>query len=254
MPRNAAKRSLSEVETSPPPDLSAEHLTPIKDEHSTPAKRTKVDDTLFTPGSSKTVGTVDTTPLSASAKKKLQLLGASWGVTPYPKFARPTPEECQEVHDLLSSVHGAPERPKVLIDKANAAAGCGEVPSVLDALVRTLLSQNTTSRNSTAAKNSMDEQYGRANYKEVLRQGEEKLAETIQCGGLAKVKAKAIIKILERIDEREVGKGDLSLDYLHEMVSLGVPLQSVLAADLFALRAATNRTTSRLWRSYARSI
>lgn len=90
---------------------------------------------------------------------------------------------------------------------------------MLDALVRTLLSQNTTSKNSTAAKNAMDEEYGRADYRAVLRGGEERLAETIKCGGLAKVKAKAIIKILERIDERGGGKGELSLDYLHEMVS-----------------------------------
>lgn len=38
--------------------------------------------------------------------------------------------------DLLASVHGLPTRPKVLVDKEDAPAGCGQVPSVLDALVR----------------------------------------------------------------------------------------------------------------------
>lgn len=95
---------------------------------------------------------------------------------------------------------------------------------MLDALIRTILSQNTTSKNSTRAKLSMDDEYGRAEYRKVLEGGEEKLEETIRCGGLAKQKSKSIIGVLKRLDERQrnEGKGDteqLSLDWLHQLVS-----------------------------------
>lgn len=166
------------------------------------------------------------TPISSSASKK-QLLYASAlnSGTPFPHWPHPTPLEAQAVVSLLSSVHGLPQRPKVLVDREDAPAGCGQVPSVLDALVRTILSQNTTSRNSTAAKEAMDRVYGRANYRAVLEGGEAKLEETIRCGGLAKNKSKAIVGILKRLDGRnaerggKVGEGELSLDWLHELVS-----------------------------------
>lgn len=76
--------------------------------------------------------------------KKLKQLEA-YLQTPFPDFSGPTPEQCQEVEDALSSVHGKPSRPDKLEDREGAAAGCGAVPDVLDALVRTILSQNTTS-------------------------------------------------------------------------------------------------------------
>ncbi|GAA5891677.1 hypothetical protein JCM8208_007365 [Rhodotorula glutinis] len=165
------------------------------------------------------------TPLSASALKKQSLYTAAREAgTPFPQWVRPTPVEAQEVCDLLGSVHGVPERPKVLVDREDAPAGCGQVPSVLDALVRTILSQNTSSRNSTAAKQSMDQAYGRAGYRAVLDGGEAKLEEAIRCGGLAKNKSKAIMGVLKRAEERNVhdqglkpGEGELSLDWLHEL-------------------------------------
>jgi endonuclease III len=132
------------------------------------------------------------------------------------------------VHDLLSSVHGIPERPKILEDRPNAAAGCGQVPSVLDALIRTILSQNTTSKNSTAAKNAMDAEYGRAGYRAVLEGGEERLKKAITCGGLAGTKSKAIMGVLKRLEEREKGKGMLSLEYLRDMVSLSLGLSAMM--------------------------
>uniref|UniRef100_A0A0K3CMX1 FGENESH: predicted gene_13.9 protein n=1 Tax=Rhodotorula toruloides TaxID=5286 RepID=A0A0K3CMX1_RHOTO len=161
--------------------------------------------------------------LPASALKKLSLHASSRAArTPFPHWQHPTPQEAQEVCDLLASVHGMPTRPKVLVDKEDAPAGCGQVPSVLDALVRTILSQNTTSKNSTAAKVQMDQVYGRANYRAVLSGGQAKLQETIRCGGLAGNKSKAIMGILDRLEARNVdelglkpGEGELSLDYLH---------------------------------------
>ncbi|KAM0786245.1 hypothetical protein ACM66B_007045 [Microbotryomycetes sp. NB124-2] len=236
MPRKRSAATVdAAVDTKPAPATADSTLTPK-------SKRTKgriapiptPDDTPSTP-----VPTAETTSqtLSASAKKKLVDLSKAWGETPYPKLHRPTPKECQEVYDLLCSVHGVPQRPKVLIDKENAPAGCGEVPSVLDAVVRTILSQNTTSKNSTAAKTAMDREYGRADYRSVLKGGQDKLAKVIQCGGLAQTKSKAIVKILERLDEREGGKGDLSLDYLHELSDYKA-MEELVSFDLVGIKTA----------------
>ncbi|GAA5992951.1 hypothetical protein JCM10908_000767 [Rhodotorula pacifica] len=168
--------------------------------------------------------TASATASSKQLSKKQLLHASSMHRTPFTHWPHPTPEEAQQVCDLLANVHGMPERPKILEDKPGAPAGCGNVPSVLDALVRTILSANTTSKNSTAAKVSMDEVYGRANYRAVLSGGPSKLEETIRCGGLAQNKSKAIVNILQRLEDRNVdqlglepGKGELSLDWLHQL-------------------------------------
>lgn len=209
MPRSPLKRSLSESPVLLPASLPQVPSTPT-------SKRSKLA-APSTPDNGPT-STSHAAPLSASAKSKLAILSTSYGHSPFPSFSRPTPEECQQVHDLLSSVHGVPRRPSILIDRPGAPAGCGEVPSVLDALIRTLLSQNTSSRNSTNAKEGMDRVYGRANYRAVLDGGAGRLEEAIRSGGLAKKKAAAIIGVLQWLDEREEGKGELSMQYLREMV------------------------------------
>ncbi|GAA5866087.1 hypothetical protein JCM3774_000021 [Rhodotorula dairenensis] len=161
---------------------------------------------------------------ATTLSKKQQAHAAAIHRTPFSHWQHPTPLEAQQVCDLLASVHGMPERPKVLVDLPGAPAGCGNVPSVLDALVRTILSANTTSKNSTAAKVSMDQAYGRANYRAVLEGGAAKLEDCIRCGGLAQNKSKAIVNILRRLEQRNVdelglepGKGELSLDWLHDL-------------------------------------
>lgn len=83
-------------------------------------------------------------PSKSTLAKKLKQLEA-YLQTPFPDWKYPTHEQCQTVQDALSRVHGLPKRPAKLVDRAGAPAGCGAVPDVLDALVRTILSQNTTS-------------------------------------------------------------------------------------------------------------
>ena len=89
--------------------------------------------------------------------------------TPFPDFAHPTEEECREVHAALSWIHDdfmsarlaeREETPKALEgpgskNRSQAAedkdsCGSGE-RSVLDSLVGTILSQNTTDVNSARA-------------------------------------------------------------------------------------------------------
>lgn len=83
---------------------------------------------------------------------------------PYPSHARPTPEECRAVRDTLLALHGFPQefakyRRKLTNDAVNSETfderdGTGlraQEESVLDGLVRTVLSQNTTEANSQRA-------------------------------------------------------------------------------------------------------
>lgn len=193
-----------------------------------------------------------TTPSKSTLAKKLKQL-EQYLQTPFPDYPYPTPEQCQQVKESLATVHGMPKRPNKLVDVEGGAAGCGAVPDVLDALVRTILSQNTTSASqspllfhassfatrcsdfmcsitdSTRAKNAMDKKYGRANYAAVYKAPTEDLAETIACGGLANVKAKVIKKVLQQLVAKQMGADPtlkeeniktISLDYLHGMSDL----------------------------------
>lgn len=63
--------------------------------------------------------TIKSTPASTK-KSKLAQIDSFHKTTPFPDFLRPSVQECQNVYDLLSSVHGKPERPSVLVDKPGA--------------------------------------------------------------------------------------------------------------------------------------
>ena len=83
---------------------------------------------------------------------------------------------------------------------------------VLDALVRTILSQNTSDGNASRAKRSMDEAYGKSDdWEAIVQGGEARLEEAIRCGGLSKVKSKVIVRILEQTKEKY---GSYTLDHL----------------------------------------
>lgn len=131
--------------------------------------------------------------------------------SPFPTFPRPSPAECLLARQILESVHGAKHRPKEV--KASAdRAGCGDSPMVLDALVRTILSQNTSDGNASRAKRSMDEAYGKSDdWAAIVEGGEARLEEAIRCGGLSKVKSRVIIRILQQTKEKY---GSYTLDHL----------------------------------------
>ncbi|WVW81118.1 hypothetical protein I302_103109 [Kwoniella bestiolae CBS 10118] len=132
---------------------------------------------------------------------------------PFPSFLRPTPSECALAHEILSSLHGPRKRPKVVVASKDRA-GCGDSPSVLDALVRTILSQNTSDKNSTRAKINMDHVYGGSDHwEEIVAGGQEKLQEAIKSGGLSQVKSKVILQILAQAKDNY---GHYSLDHLHK--------------------------------------
>ncbi|KAI8958292.1 DNA glycosylase [Daldinia sp. FL1419] len=147
--------------------------------------------------------------------KKLKSYAQFANKSPYPGFSRPTPEECQRAYDVLAKVHGERKRPERVLNAPTDRAGCGDSPSVLDALVRTILSQNTSNKNSTRAKLDMDEVYGSENSEErwaaIAAGGPAKLEKAIARGGLGGVKSRVIVDILNQVKQRY---DKYSLDHL----------------------------------------
>ncbi|KAL1594355.1 hypothetical protein SLS60_010115 [Paraconiothyrium brasiliense] len=147
------------------------------------------------------------------SSKKLEAYFKTANQSPFPTFKHPTKDEAKLAHRILASLHGERKRPKEVVASKDRA-GCGDSPSVLDALVRTILSQNTSDKNSTRAKRNMDEVYGGSDeWEAIVSGGEAKLQEVIKSGGLSVVKSKVIISILKQAKEKY---GEYSLDHLHQ--------------------------------------
>ncbi|KAL7907776.1 DNA glycosylase [Trichoderma velutinum] len=144
--------------------------------------------------------------------RKLKSFTAHSQKSPFTTFRHPTPQECSLAHRILASLHGERKRRTEAIVAPSNRAGCGDSPSVLDALVRTILSQNTSDKNSTRAKLAMDETYGGSdNWAAIVEGGTEKLQRSIRSGGLSVVKSKVIMNILHQTKARY---GSYSLDHL----------------------------------------
>ncbi|KAL2413082.1 hypothetical protein ABEF94_000565 [Exophiala dermatitidis] len=208
----------------------------------------------------KTATSSTTTSAASSSKqqlqtKKLKSYAQFANQSPFPDFPHPTPAECKLAHKILISLHGPRTRPKEVI-ASTTRAGCGDSPSVLDALVRTILSQNTSDVNSTRAKLNMDKVYGGSDkWEAIAAGGQAKLQEAIKCGGLSAVKSKVIISILNQVYEKY---GVYSLDHLHsassedamrEMLSFqGVGPKTASCVLLFCLQRESFAVDTHVWR------
>lgn len=217
-PRKSRKRTGSVDDESPKKKIKAEDgytiLNPSVsgEEFLPPSPNTKK-------GTSKNLTTKD---LQA---RKLKSYTQYSKTSPFPDFVHPTHGECKLAHKILIQMHGARTRPKELV-ASTTRAGCGDSPSVLDALVRTILSQNTSDTNSTRAKLSMDDVYGGSDkWDAIVEGGPAKLQAAIKCGGLSQIKSKVIISILEQTKEKY---GKYSLDHLHNAAN-EVAMQEMLA-------------------------
>ncbi|KAL5339743.1 DNA glycosylase [Aspergillus crustosus] len=169
----------------------------------------------------KATETLPTPPPSDTKKrkpKKANTYGLTPGVTPFPDYARPTPEECEEVNRLLSTIHGEVIAPTTIPEPSLTVTGCGEVPSVLDALIRTLLSGATTGRNSAMAFNGLVQRFGildsgigkgSVNWDAVRRASVKDVFEAIKSGGLADIKSKNLKAILDIVYEENQSRRDL---------------------------------------------
>ncbi|CAH2064942.1 unnamed protein product [Thlaspi arvense] len=155
------------------------------------------------------------------------------GDDPYPSLLRPTADECRDVRDALLSLHGFPpefasyRRQRLqsfsAVDGHDAQYAVKSEPldaakeekseteeSVLDGLVKILLSQNTTETNSQRAFASLKAAFPK--WEDVFAAEPKSIENAIRCGGLAPKKAVCIKNILSRLQNE---RGSLCLEYLH---------------------------------------
>ena len=184
-------------------------------------------------------------PKILNMEKKSNSYGLTPGISPYPTYPHPTPSECQEVNSLLSAHHGLHTAPATIPTPSLKTPGCGEVPSILDALIRTRLSAATNGKNSSAAFQGLVDRFGvlksgsgkgSVDWDAVRRADVREVYEAIQNGGLAKVKSRDIKDILQmvyaenQVRRREGAEGEnnpittadvdkniISLDHLHAL-------------------------------------
>ena len=132
------------------------------------------------------------------------------GQSPFPNWSHPTPSECEEVVRRLSKLHGKVKAPAKIPTPSLQSSGCGEVPSVLDALIRTRLSAATNNNNSSRAFRGLVSKFGTiksgvgkgsVNWDAVRRADTGDIYEAIKCGGLADVKSRDIKTILQMVWE-----------------------------------------------------
>lgn len=214
---------LSDVKSEPAEDSPSEaEQKPARKPRASPKKSSKVK---AKPRKAKSDSSEPSTPKTKSEKsaassadkaaalqaKKLKEYSQFSKQSPFPDFLHPTPDEARLAHKILAKIHGERVRPEKVVARSDRA-GCGDSPSVLDALVRTILSQNTSDKNSTRAKRCMDEVYGGSDeWEKIAEGGQPKLQEAIKSGGLSVVKSKVIISILQQAKEKY---GEYSLDHL----------------------------------------
>ena len=151
-------------------------------------------------------------------KNKKAPYGLTPGFSPFPEWPRPTPAECEEVNRLLSTVHGEIMPPATIPEPSLTVTGCGEVPSVLDALIRTLLSGATTSNNSAMAFNGLVQKFGileegigkgSVNWDAVRQASVKDVFEAIKSGGLADIKSKNLKAILDLVHKENQERRDI---------------------------------------------
>jgi endonuclease III len=167
------------------------------------------------------------TPKKSPTKAKKAGYGLTPGISPYPDYMRPTKEECAEVVRLLEKVHGKVIAPKAVPPPSLDVAGCGEVPSVLDALIRTRLSANTTNKNSSTAFQGLVKRFGiikegvgkgSVDWDAVRRASNRDVFLAIERGGLANVKSKSIQEILQMAYEENQARKDELLSSANDPV------------------------------------
>ncbi|KAH4003425.1 hypothetical protein HBH64_203700 [Parastagonospora nodorum] len=208
------------IPDAPSKAASTEDVPPAK-KRATPRKSAKVKKEDVDDLVAKATTTTDASP-KKKAKAKNNDYGLTPGKTPYPNYPRPTAEECQEVTRLLEKVHGKVEAPKVIPMPSLEVSGCGEVPSVLDALIRTRLSAATSGTNSSRAFAGLVARFGvlksgigkgSVDWNAVRLANTKDVFEAIKSGGLADVKSKDIKKILQMVwEENQARREALASD------------------------------------------
>ncbi|TGJ80171.1 hypothetical protein E0Z10_g8609 [Xylaria hypoxylon] len=167
-------------------------------------------------------------PKRVPRKTKDNPYGLTPGRSPFPDWQAPSAAQCEEVYRLLADTHGEVEQPATIPAPSLEVAGCGEVPSVLDALLRTLLSGAVTFDGADNMMKAIAEKYGALddelangsiNWNKIRLATMEELEDTIRIGGLANRKSKAIKGTLDMVYQDNIDRREA---YLAERAT-GVP-------------------------------
>ncbi|KAK1656113.1 DNA glycosylase [Colletotrichum phormii] len=158
-----------------------------------------------------------------STKNNTDDYGLMPGETPYRDWPGPSARECQVVHDILAQEYKQreqseePAKRKALnfiqpakIPPASASvAGCGEVPCLVDAMIRTIISQSVTRESADKVIENIIKLVGMLdengsgstsiNWNALRHAPEDAVLEAFRPGGLGPTKYKAIKACLKTI-------------------------------------------------------
>ncbi|KAI3320804.1 DNA glycosylase [Xylariaceae sp. AK1471] len=148
-------------------------------------------------------------------KTKDNPYGLTPGRSPFPDWEAPSAAQCEEVYRILADMHDdvQPQSPEVIPAPSLEITGCGEVPYVLEALIRTLLSGAVTFAGAAKMLKGIITKYGvledglakgSVDWNKVRLSPIEDLVGAIQEGGLAKIKAKHIKGTLDMVYQENV--------------------------------------------------
>jgi endonuclease III len=171
-------------------------------------------------------------------KTKDNPYGLSPGETPYPEWESPSAEQCEEVYRILADMHDdvQPLPPVTIPAPSLQVAGCGEVPSILDGLIRTVLSGSTTFDMADKMLQALVKRFG------VLKEGVGKgsvdwnnvrtaeydhVYQELKHGGLGASKTKSIQSILQLVYDENMERREA---YLQEQET-GVQAKIAGAAE-----------------------
>lgn len=202
--RTSAKKVKVKDEVAGVDEASAKTGSPMK----STVKRTKRKDAKCMVEAASTIDASEESPKMKA--KKVDHFPCS---DPYPDWAHPTPDECQIVHDLLMNAfpkdrHSRFIQPDTVPPPSEFVAGCGEVPTILDAMLRTLLSAATSKRNSSSAFQGLVKRFGlqesgpckgSVDWTAIRHATLDDVFQAIKSGGLAKNKSQNMKAILDMV-------------------------------------------------------
>ncbi|KAI8632945.1 DNA glycosylase [Xylariaceae sp. FL1651] len=161
-------------------------------------------------------------PKRVPRKTKDNPYGLTPGTTPFPDWQAPSADQCQEVYRILADMHDdvQPQAPEIIPAPSLEVTGCGEVPFVLEALVRTLLSGAVTFAGAAKMLQGIVRKYGTLtdgvakgsiDWNKVRLSSVEDLIDAIREGGLARIKAKSIKGILDMVYQESIERREAYL-------------------------------------------
>jgi len=170
---------------------------------------------------------------------------------PFPDWNAPREHEVRSVHEALSTLH--PEVMEEICKPKKDEGGCGSRELILDALVGTILSQNTTDVQSHRSFLALKQAFPTW---EAVRSSPPAAIETvIRSCGLAETKTARIQAILERLHEE---RGECSLEHLRDEPDeevkrvlgsfKGVGAKTISCVLMFCLKRADFPVDTHVWK------